>query len=85
MADSKTRNFVGSGKEKVFDNWGSVINISISKEKLEKCKLSDKGYYYITVAKKQSMDERKNTHMVYENSYEKKETTADSWKDELFA
>ena len=77
------KKFVGSGKEKVFDNGGSVINISIKKEDLEGCKLSAKGYYFLTVATKREPDQYGNTHMIYENAYEKKET--ETTTEELFS
>ena len=79
MADKK---FVGSGREKKFDDGGSVINISIKKADLDSCALSEKGYYALTVGQRKETDQYGNTHYVYENTYQKKEST-DSWKEEL--
>jgi len=86
MADTQgtTRHFVGSGKEKVFDNGGSVINFSIKKADLDACKLSEKGYYFLTISARKEADQYGNTHSVYENTFEKKETDSTPTTTELF-
>lgn len=82
MADKK---FVWSWKEKTFDNWWAVINVSIRKSDLDNCKLSDKWYYFLTVATKREPDQYGNTHMIYENEFTPKpKAETDAWKNELF-
>lgn len=84
MADTQgIKHFVGSGKEKVFDNGGSLINFSIKKEDLDSCKLSPKGYYFLTIAPRREADQYGNTHSVYENTFEAKPKDDDA-VNELF-
>ena len=71
MAEMK--NYVWSWREFVFQDGGSIVNLSLKKEDIDKLPVSEKWYIAITVAAKKEADQYGNTHNVYENTYKKEE------------
>lgn len=63
------KNYVGSGWEKKFDNGGSIINLSLRLEDLNKLPVDKYGCIKLTVGSRQSASTSKATHNVFENSY----------------
>lgn len=69
MSKTSTRNWIkGSAREITFGNGGSIINLSLNFDELEKLP-REKGYIRISVASKESPDNYGNTHSVYENDF----------------
>lgn len=73
MAEKK---YVGSGKEKVFNDGGSIVNISLKASDL-KGLVNEKGYIRLTVAKRKEEDKYGNTHTVYDDGYRPQPKDAD--------
>ena len=67
------KHYVGNGREKIFDNGGSVINIFIKTDELKKCQ-QHKGGFRLVVGKRREEDQYGNTHYVAEDTYQKKES-----------
>lgn len=81
MAD---KNFIkGNWKEITFENWGSILNLNLRFEDLEKLP-REKGYIRLTVWKRKEKDEYWNTHYIYENDYKKETTDEKKVKDEKY-
>lgn len=70
MADStKKKTFIsGSAKERLFDNGGEVINLSLNLGQLSKI-VDDKGYVRITLQKLKEADRYGNSHSIYEDTF----------------
>lgn len=58
----------GSAREKVFDNGGEVINVSLNINDLT-AYANDKGYVPIVIAQRNEVDEYGNTHYMYVDEY----------------
>ncbi len=64
------KNYIGSGWERKFDNGGSVINLSLRIEDIQKIPVDKHGCIKVTVSSRRpSGDPKDPTHSVYENSY----------------
>ena len=70
MSDStKKKNFIsGSAKEKVFDNGGELINLSLKLEQLAKI-ADEKGYVRITIQRLKEVDRFGNSHSIFEDTF----------------
>ena len=67
MAD---KNYLGLGWEKVFNNGGSVINLSLKLEDLQDLPVNEYGDIKIVVARRKEPDAKtRSTHLVYEDTY----------------
>jgi len=66
MAEEKK--YVGNGKEKVFDNGSSLVNIGLKYSDLANF-VNEKGWINLTVGKKRETDQYGNTHAVWVNEY----------------
>lgn len=79
MAEQKT--YVGNGKEKTFDNGGSLINFGLKLSDLQ-AHVNEKGYVNLVIGKKKEVDKYDNTHAIWVNDFkpnkqeEKKEESA---------
>jgi hypothetical protein len=67
MADKK---YVGKGKEKKFDNGGTIVNFSIHVPDLPTP--NEKGYVNLTLAGMRQTDQYGNTHTIYINDFQPK-------------
>ena len=59
-------------KEKIFNNWWSVINISIKLEDLQNLR-NDKGYINMTLCERKEVGKYGETHYLILNEYDIKE------------
>lgn len=69
MTANKQKTFVrGSAREKVFDNGGIVINVSLNINDLT-AYANDKGYVPIVLAQRTELDAYDNSHYMYIDEY----------------
>lgn len=66
---SEKKNYVGNGKART-NNYGTMFNISLKKEAIEKLLNSQEGNYIkITMSELREQGKYGETHTVYENTY----------------
>lgn len=73
--------YCGSGKEKVFDGGGSLINVSVCVSDIPKEKIfsyKGKSYVKLIVAKKREVDQYGKTHYVAIDEFEPKKSNTDN-------
>lgn len=63
------KNFVGNGWAKTFNNGGTIINISLKLDDLNKIPTNEKGYIRLVVAQRREPNDSGSTHYVYEDTY----------------
>lgn len=67
----ESKNYVGSGWIKTFENGGEIINLSLDIAKLTALPMDKYGNIKLTVGKLKTVNEKsKATHSVYENTYQ---------------
>ena len=68
------KNYIkGFAKEKTFDNWWSILSLSLNIEQLNKLPVDKYGNIKIDICKKKEVDKFNNTHYVVENTFMPKE------------
>jgi hypothetical protein len=66
---SEKKNYVGNGKA-ITNNYGTLFNITLKKEAIEKLLTSQDGNYIkITMSALKEVGKYGETHTVYENTY----------------
>ena len=66
METKEQKRFVKSFcKEKIFDNGGSIVKISISKEDFNKLETTEKEYVNLVLAKRKEVSQFGDTHYIY--------------------
>jgi len=69
-----SKQYVGSGWQKTFDNGGSVVNISVKKEDVQNLTADQYGNVYLVVGERKEPDAKsKATHWVAVDSYRHKD------------
>ena len=59
-------------KEKIFDNGGSIVKISISKEDFNKLETTEKEYVNLVLAKRKEVSQFGDTHYIYLDDFKPK-------------
>jgi hypothetical protein len=66
---NKQKTFVrGSAREKIFDNGGRILNVSLNVDDIT-AYANDKGYAPLVVAERAEADDYGNTHYIYIDDY----------------
>ena len=62
-------------KEKIFDNGGSIVKISISKADFNELEATEKGYVNLIVARRKEVSQFGDTHYIYLDDFKPKAKT----------
>lgn len=68
MAET-TKNYLRWSAKAVTTQYGTLINLSISKEELNKLPVSEKGFIRITIAERKEIGQYGDTHSIFENTF----------------